>query len=422
MTKLVLLVVSVAALACGRVNPVADAGSSGDDDDAGPGTDDDAGGTDELELSPPSIDFGIVSIALPVFPRTVTITNHTAASATLQLALSGPDAASFHFQRSSCDAPLAPGATCTIDVALAVGNLGAYAASLEATAGSAHASVTITATAVAAQLTATPSNDDFGDVVLGSTAMRQYTLTNTGDVELPVPSLVLTGDAAYSIGATDCDAVLAPAASCTFTVELHPVAVGPQTAKVTAVSGTLGPEVQLAGRGTSQLSVIKQGSGGGTVTGGGLACGTTCAAMVATTPVTITAAPASGSRFAGWGGAAAACGATAACALPIDTAAVAVSATFDDLPTLTVEVKNGSLAQGSVAIDNPAGTCTGTCTRDYASATTVHLTAREDISLCTQFDGWTGACSGTSTSCTVNVNGNLTASASFSRIASCNPQ
>lgn len=52
---------------------------------------------------------------------------------------------------------------------------------------------------------------------------------------------------------------------------------------------------------TNTLTVSKSGDGRGTVTGGGISCGTSCSQTVATgTVITLTATPASGSVFAGW--------------------------------------------------------------------------------------------------------------------------
>lgn len=76
------------------------------------------------------------------------------------------------------------------------------------------------------------------------------------------------------------------------------------------------------------VSVAKGGTGSGTVTSsiGGLNCGATCAASLSSgTAVTLTASPAAGSTFAGWGGA---CSGTASCSLTVN-ASVSVTASFD---------------------------------------------------------------------------------------------
>jgi streptogramin lyase len=76
------------------------------------------------------------------------------------------------------------------------------------------------------------------------------------------------------------------------------------------------------------LTVSKSGSGTGTVTSqpAGISCGATCTATYAAgTAVTVTAAPDSGSTFAGWSGA---CSGTSSCTVSMSQAR-AVTATFD---------------------------------------------------------------------------------------------
>lgn len=83
------------------------------------------------------------------------------------------------------------------------------------------------------------------------------------------------------------------------------------------------------------LEVTKAGTGSGAVTSSpaGINCGGTCSAVFnAGTLVTLTAAPAADSLFAGWGGA---CSGTASCVVTMD-AAKSVTATFNQYITLTV--------------------------------------------------------------------------------------
>ena len=101
---------------------------------------------------------------------------------------------------------------------------------------------------------------------------------------------------------------------------------GPDNPKVSAIGvGTPGPGTQYA------LTVTRAGTGGGTVTGASINCGTTCSASYDSgTTVTLTAAAASGSTFGGWSGA---CTGTSATCTVAMTAARAVTATFDTVPT-----------------------------------------------------------------------------------------
>jgi uncharacterized repeat protein (TIGR02543 family) len=80
--------------------------------------------------------------------------------------------------------------------------------------------------------------------------------------------------------------------------------------------------------GTQTLTVTKTGSGSGTVTSSpaGIDCGATCSASFTHgTSVTLTAMPAAGSTFTGWGGA---CSGTGTCTVTMDQDR-SVTATFD---------------------------------------------------------------------------------------------
>ena len=99
------------------------------------------------------------------------------------------------------------------------------------------------------------------------------------------------------------------------------------------------------------LSVAKTGSGAGTVTSSpsGINCGSTCShGYTSGTQVTLSAAAASGSTFAGWSGA---CSGTSTCKVTM-SAAMSVTATFNKKPKACVvpKVKGKSLKAAKRAI------------------------------------------------------------------------
>jgi uncharacterized repeat protein (TIGR02543 family) len=88
----------------------------------------------------------------------------------------------------------------------------------------------------------------------------------------------------------------------------------------------------VVGTAPPPLSVTVAGSGSGGVTGGGISCpGAACQQSYPyNTPVTLTAAAAAGSTFAGWGGS---CSGTATCSVTMNDAQN-VTATFTAIPVV----------------------------------------------------------------------------------------
>jgi hypothetical protein len=162
------------------------------------------------------------------------------------------------------------------------------------------------------------------------------------------------------------------------------------------------------------LVVTKTGTGSGLVTTipAGIACGATCAGSFDSgTTVTLTAAAAANSGFAGWGGACSGTGSTCAVSM---TAAKSVTATFVERYPLTVTVaKVGSKASGTVT-SSPAGiSCGSDCSETYNAGTSVKLTAKAGGG--SRFSGWSGACSGTATTCTVGMTAVRAVTATFTK-------
>jgi hypothetical protein len=146
-----------------------------------------------------------------------------------------------------------------------------------------------------------------------------------------------------------------------------------------------------------------QPPGNGTVSGGGISCPGTCSATVNPgQSVTLTATPAGGFIFLGWGGA---CGGTrTTCTLTMNGDKT-VSASFGAPPRLTVTPpSNGTVSGGGI-------NCPGTCTATFNPGQSVTLTARPNGGF--SFLGWGGSCSGTRTTCTLTMNGDKNVSASF---------
>jgi uncharacterized repeat protein (TIGR02543 family) len=150
-------------------------------------------------------------------------------------------------------------------------------------------------------------------------------------------------------------------------------------------------------------------TGSGTITGGGLDCPSTCSATKEiNSSVTLTATPSSGYVFSSWTGACASSTATT-CTFTM-TADTAVTATFAPAAQLSVAVSgNGSVSGGSGAIN--CGNGATICGATFAQNATVTLVATATTGA--TFAGWSGACGGTTTTCTVLMSAAKSVTASF---------
>jgi hypothetical protein len=161
------------------------------------------------------------------------------------------------------------------------------------------------------------------------------------------------------------------------------------------------------------LTVAKSGSGTGLVTSNpaGINCGSTCSTSYASgTSVTLTATPDPGSTLGGWSGCDLASGNT--CQVTMSSART-VTATFTlSTPTnhlLTVSL--GGNGNGLVT-SNPAGiNCGTTCSASFMAGINVTLTATPLSGA--NFSGWSGACTGTNTTCVVSMNQDQWVTATF---------
>jgi uncharacterized repeat protein (TIGR02543 family) len=183
-----------------------------------------------------------------------------------------------------------------------------------------------------------------------------------------------------------------------------------QAQSVTATFATLSPAAQ-------ELDVEGLG-GSGTITSSppGIDCppGSFCgSAFSYGTSVTLTATPAAGYVFVGWGGD---CSGSGTCTVTM-TQTRTVYASFEVPETLTV-VKVGT-GSGTVTSEAAGIDCGATCSHDFAYGTAVKLTAAPAPK--NEFDGWSVHCqnlrsTSTSTTCWVNMTASQTVEAEFTAV------
>ncbi|WP_134739122.1 hypothetical protein [Nocardioides sp. 503] len=158
------------------------------------------------------------------------------------------------------------------------------------------------------------------------------------------------------------------------------------------------------------LSVVKTGTGTGTVTSGGpgIDCGTTCTDPVVPVGavVVLTAAPDSDSELLGWGDEVD-CGTHLECEVTVKDGGTTVTPRFRRPRHLRVQVLGGSSVQGAEA----GFPCWSSCDSTHDDGEVVTLTATPDPG--STFSYWTGGCTGSTNPCVVTMDASKTVAAHF---------
>jgi hypothetical protein len=224
----------------------------------------------------------------------VTITNSGTATLNVSaISQTGANASLFSHTSNCGGNPLAPGASCTVQVTFAPTASGSFSATMNITdnAGNSPQSVALsgTATTSGAAVTLSPTSLSFSSTQLGSTTTLPLTITNSGTATLNVSAISQTGTSASLFSHTsNCGGnPIAPGKSCTAQVTFTPTAAGsfsatlnvtdnagnsPQTVALTgtAVAGPIAklsatslsfPSTQVGSTSTLPVTITNSGSG-----------------------------------------------------------------------------------------------------------------------------------------------------------------
>jgi hypothetical protein len=156
-----------------------------------------------VALSPQSLTFptpivvGNSSTALPV-----TLANNSGAELTFPgsgISITGTNAADFKISNNSCGTGIATGTTCTLSIEFAPASIAPFAATRSATLSVQESVdddaqlVTLTGTALAPWLLATPSSVSFPATILGQSSALAVTVSNSGTSALSISSISISG-------------------------------------------------------------------------------------------------------------------------------------------------------------------------------------------------------------------------------------
>lgn len=163
--------------------------------------------------------------------------------------ISGPGAARFNVNFSSCNGNLLPpGSNCSVNVQFNPIAAGTFTASLEVQNDGTLSPVVIPLEAIALagpKAVITPNSIDFGIVKVGSIAPSEtVTISNAGDFPLQIQQLLIISGTPtlFPIGLDTCSGQeIAPADDCEITVGFAPTRNGERNASVFVITNTPGP-------------------------------------------------------------------------------------------------------------------------------------------------------------------------------------
>jgi hypothetical protein len=203
-----------------------------------------------LTVTPPSVSFGNVTVGVPN-SQTIQLTN----SGTGALTISQVSATGTGYSTSALTLPLSlnPSQTMTFNVQFAPPSAGSASGSVSiaSNAPNSPAVMGLSGSGVASTqaLSFSTNNLSFGSVVTGTSATQSVTVTNAGNANVTISSILAAGTG-FSLSGAGTPATLTPTQSLTFGVLFSPTAAGNATGAVTVASNASGSPATIALSGT----------------------------------------------------------------------------------------------------------------------------------------------------------------------------
>lgn len=209
-----------------------------------------------LSASATSLSFGNVLVGSSA-AQPVTITNTGTGNVSIsQAAVSG---GAFSLDGPSLPFTLAPGAVSSFTISFAPTAAGAISGSLSITSNALASplAVALSGTGVAQtlQLSASPTSLTFGNLAVGSTASQSVTLSNTGNTNLSVSQISVSGSS-FSASGLSMPITLAAGQTTRFSVTFAPTTAGSLSATATVTSNAANSPASIALTGTGVQPAI----------------------------------------------------------------------------------------------------------------------------------------------------------------------
>ncbi len=217
-----------------------------------------------LAASQGALTFATTAVGTISATQALTISNAGTSTVHVTGILTSPD-----FTTTGSCTTLNPGDICTLQIAFTPQTAGSRSGALELQTDAATSLdfVSLLGTGTPASVALTPTTIDFGSLLLGRSATRTATFTNTGSTPVTLSALTVSGDyaiAASTSASTPCAAgtVLANGAACIVDVVFTPTTLGSRagTLSIASSATTLPLTASLTGIGTQpQLSATPNG-------------------------------------------------------------------------------------------------------------------------------------------------------------------